>query len=32
MTEDAQIIGLLFGEMHPLLIVRAARFGAVGRE
>ena len=31
-TEDAQIIGLLFGEMHPLLIVRAARFGAVGRE
>src|SRR5690606_13847174 len=32
MTEDAQIVGLLFGEMHPLLIVRAARSGAVGRE
>lgn len=32
MTEDAQIIGLLFGEMHPLLIVRAALAGAVGRE
>lgn len=31
MTEDAQVIGLLFGKMHPFFVVRAALAGAVGR-